>query len=83
MPGTKKSREMCCHCFGVSFDAVRGTIEREQCRTVREVTRGCRAGGGCRSCWPEIQVELDEFARKTAGNFWRRLWRRLFVRGSA
>lgn len=53
-------KKICCHCLGVSFGKIQETIAKERCRTVDDVTRACRAGGGCRSC----HVEIEELLRQ-------------------
>jgi len=49
-----------CTCFGVSEKRIEQTIREKNLRTVREVTRECRAGGGCGSCHPLIEEILDD-----------------------
>jgi len=44
-----------CYCLGVSYGRVTDTLRSEECKTVSQVTRLCKAGGGCRSCHPEIE----------------------------
>jgi NifU-like protein len=55
---------------------VRQTIQQHHCTSIDQVTRQCRAGGGCRSCHVEIHELLQEAARKHGmlKRFW--LWLR-------
>jgi NAD(P)H-nitrite reductase large subunit len=48
-----------CHCLGVTPEEVEAAVRRHRLRTVSQVTRRCRAGGGCRSCWPDIEAILQ------------------------
>jgi len=48
-----------CTCFGVSESEVEGEISAASLRTIEEVTSACKAGAGCRSCYPLIQDILD------------------------
>jgi len=48
-----------CSCFGVSEGAIEREVGSGSLRTVEEVTRVCRAGAGCRSCYPLIQDIID------------------------
>jgi NifU-like protein len=47
-----------CTCFCVSERTIETEIQRSGLSTVKEVIKGCRAGGGCRSCWPLIEDML-------------------------
>jgi NifU-like protein len=48
-----------CTCFGVSESAIEREIRSGSLRSVEEVTGACKAGAGCRSCYPLIQEILD------------------------
>jgi NifU-like protein len=48
-----------CTCFGVSESAIEREIRSGPLRTIEEVTGACKAGAGCRSCYPLIQEILD------------------------
>ena len=48
-----------CSCFGVSESEIEGEISAASLRTIEEVTSACKAGAGCRSCYPLIQDILD------------------------
>ena len=49
-----------CSCFGVSEQTIEIAIRRQGLRTIEAVTSVCKAGGGCRSCYPLIQDILGE-----------------------
>jgi len=53
-----------CTCFCVSERTIESEIQKSGLTTVSDVTRACRAGGGCRSCWPLIEDML-----RTAADF--------------
>jgi NifU-like protein len=53
-----------CTCFCVSERTLEREIQANNLRTIAEVTRACRAGGGCRSCYPLIEDILEEVNRK-------------------
>jgi len=48
-----------CRCFVVSEDVIRRAIDEHQLKQVEEVTACTRAGGGCSSCWDDIQAILS------------------------
>src|SRR5215472_472270 len=54
-----------CSCFCVSERTIESEIEQRRLSTIAEVTRACRAGGGCRSCHPLIEDMLEDFQRKS------------------
>jgi NifU-like protein len=49
-----------CRCYVVAEDVIRKAIADRQLRQVEEVTALTRAGGGCSSCWDDIQSILNE-----------------------
>jgi len=49
-----------CTCFCVSERTIEREIQTHELRTIAEVTAACRAGAGCRSCYPLIEDILDE-----------------------
>ena len=49
-----------CRCYVVAEDVIRKAIADHQLRQVEEVTAVTRAGGGCSSCWDELQAILNE-----------------------
>jgi len=57
--------KMLCYCLGVRYGRVIDVVTEEECKTVQQVTRLCKAGGGCRSCHPEIEELIaDAKARR-------------------
>jgi NifU-like protein len=52
-----------CTCFCVSETTIQREIETKDLRTITEVTKACKAGGGCRSCYPLIEDILDDCRR--------------------
>jgi NifU-like protein len=49
-----------CRCYVVSEGTIRRAIDEHQLHQVEEVTACTRAGGGCSSCWDDIQAILSE-----------------------
>jgi NifU-like protein len=54
------ARNLICRCYVVDEATVRKAIAEHRLRQVEEVTAVTRAGGGCSSCWDEIQAILSE-----------------------
>lgn len=52
-----------CTCFSVSEKTIEQVIQARSLHTVKEVTRACHAGGGCRSCHPLILDILEDYWR--------------------
>lgn len=48
-----------CRCFVVTEFAIRKAIRDKRLRQVEDITACTHAGGGCQSCWGEIQEILD------------------------
>ena len=72
--------KMLCYCRNVRYGDVRGAIAQCELKTIDEVTAKNQAGGGCRSCHPEIQEEIDAYWFSRGGRgFWAAL-KRLFQR---
>ncbi len=74
----RNKKRLLCHCLTVTWQEVEDTILERGCRTVEQVTACCGAGGGCRTCHPEIQ-ELIALVGPARGGF-RNLLARLFSR---
>jgi NifU-like protein len=53
-----------CRCHVVSGEVIRKAIADHRLRQVEEVTAVTRAGGGCSSCWDDIQQILSEILGK-------------------
>jgi NifU-like protein len=51
---------MICYCFGITETRLRAVIANDDVQTVTDVTRTCRAGGGCGCCRFDIEAILDE-----------------------
>ena len=51
--------KLICRCYQVRASAIRASVADHGLRQVEEVTAVTRAGGGCSSCWDEIQALLD------------------------
>ena len=49
-----------CRCYVVAEDVIRKAIADHQLKQVEEVTAVTHAGGGCSSCWDDIQAVLNE-----------------------
>jgi bacterioferritin-associated ferredoxin len=47
-----------CHCKAVTDVSIRSAIDRGA-RTIDEVSAHCRAGTGCRGCWPVLFEMLE------------------------
>lgn len=52
-----------CTCFCVSERTIEREIQTHGLRTIAEVTAACKAGAGCRSCYPLIEDILDDCER--------------------
>lgn len=51
--------KLICRCYLVSESTIRRAVAEYDLRHVEEVTAVTRAGGGCSSCWDDIQALLD------------------------
>ncbi len=49
-----------CRCYVVAEDVIRRAVQDHDLRQVEEVTACTRAGGGCSSCYDDIQAILCE-----------------------
>jgi NifU-like protein len=52
-----------CTCFCVSERTIEREIQTRGLRTIAEVTAACKAGAGCRSCYPLIEDIVDDYWR--------------------
>jgi NifU-like protein len=57
---TSPGDNIVCRCYVVRENVIRKAIADHQLRLVEEVTAVTRAGGGCSSCWDDIQQILGE-----------------------
>lgn len=55
-----KAGRLLCHCLGVTFGEVEETIREHACKNADQVTKLCKAGGGCRSCVPDIEQLIEK-----------------------
>jgi NifU-like protein len=53
-----------CTCFSVSERVIEDEINRGGLQSIAEVTRTCKAGAGCHSCYPLIQDMIDDYWRE-------------------
>lgn len=53
------ARNLICRCYVVDEDTIRKAIAEHQVKQVEEVTAVTRAGGGCSSCWDDVQAILS------------------------
>jgi NifU-like protein len=44
-----------CSCFCISESTIENAIRQQKLQTIAEVTKACRAGAGCRSCYSLIE----------------------------
>lgn len=49
-----------CKCFGVTDKVIERVVKANNLTTVDQVTHYTKAGGGCKSCHPDIQKILDK-----------------------
>jgi NifU-like protein len=53
------ARNLICRCYVVDEVTIRKAIAEHELKQVEEVTAVTRAGGGCSSCWDDIQAILS------------------------
>ena len=53
-----------CHCFGIRQDVIRRAVREKHFKGIEQVTKYCRAGGGCRGCQQEIRMIIDATRRE-------------------
>jgi len=54
------SDKIICRCYVVSEAVIRKAIGDHQLKQVEEITAVTHAGGGCSSCWDDLQAILNE-----------------------
>ncbi len=76
----RKDDQTLCFCHNVTAGRVREVVRATAPRDPRDIGVACRAGTGCRSCLPDIEVIMrqERDARRARGPL-RFLWR-LFSR---
>lgn len=57
------NQEEMCHCRTVPTETVIQSIKQD-CRTVKEISRATKAGTGCGTCVPQLRLLLSEILRK-------------------
>lgn len=72
--------KMLCYCLGVRYGRVIDVVREEECRNVQQVTRLCKAGGGCRSCHPEIEELIADAKAERKGGGLKGVFGRVFGR---
>jgi len=58
--GCPPEENIICRCYVVTDAVIRNAVRRSSLREVPDVTRKTGAGGGCQSCWTELQEILDQ-----------------------
>jgi NifU-like protein len=48
-----------CKCFGITDQKIERVVRENRLTTIEQVTNYCKAGGGCKSCHPDIQKIID------------------------
>ena len=65
-PGTPRpppSEYPLCTCFQIQEAEIERTVRVLGLRCIEEITRYTQAGGGCHTCWPDLEAILDRCAR--------------------
>ena len=57
----QNDQKLLCYCKNVTYGEVRRAIAQLDARRIDQVTALNQAGGGCRTCHPEIQALIDEY----------------------
>jgi NifU-like protein len=57
---TPSGGNLVCRCYEVTDETIRKAIREHGLRQGEEVTAATKAGGGCGSCWDDLQRLLDE-----------------------
>lgn len=61
--------EILCHCRGVTAGTVRRCVVELRPKDAAAVGPACRAGTGCKSCWPDIETVIAQERRARGGPF--------------
>lgn len=72
-------QKILCYCKNVRYGDVRRAIAEGDLKRIEQVTAVNQAGGGCRSCHPEIQVLLNEH-RESKGSLLSGLLKKFFTK---
>lgn len=62
MPSSEDRPRLVCRCLGVASPRIFAAVRADGLRSVDEVTKAVRAGGGCGTCHPEIEEILADVA---------------------
>ena len=76
---TADDSKILCYCKNVRYGEVRAAIAHLDAKRVDQVTAYNEAGGGCRTCHPEIQALIDVHRAQRGGSlgaFFKRLFSR-------
>lgn len=52
-----------CTCFQIQEAEIERTVRVLGLKSIPEITRHTQAGGGCHTCWPDLEAILDRCAR--------------------
>lgn len=55
MSVSEDPNQMLCYCLGVRYGTVEEAIVEKQLTKVAQITQHTKAGGGCRSCHPDLK----------------------------
>jgi len=81
--GDRNKDRLLCHCLTVTWGEVEEAIRTHGCRKVSQVTGLCGAGGGCKSCHPEIEELIRVTRAESGGGLLRRVGRLLSGKGTS
>jgi len=56
-----------CKCFGITDRQIKRVVKENNLHTVEDVTNYTKAGGGCKSCHPEIEKLIQEARAEAFG----------------
>ena len=70
--------KMLCYCKNVRYGEVRAAIAKLDAKNADQVRAECEAGGGCRTCVPEVDELIQEYRAKTGGSIIERIKKILF-----
>jgi NifU-like protein len=60
MAGPSDRPRLICRCLGVASPRILDAMAAQGLRTVAEITKAVKAGGGCGTCHPEIEELLSD-----------------------
>ena len=59
--------EIVCKCFGVTDTRIERVVRENMLKSIDDVTHYVKAGGGCNSCWDDIQAIIDRVQTELTG----------------